>query len=643
MGVALLTHGGEAGFNPRIRLPGTGDWDWIKDIALLNSDRDLIESDLAGNPKGKYGESYGMGCQGGRSFLVFRQLQAWEQNRSREYPYSLLLDIGEEEWERLSWNAALLAAYLSAEGEGAIADGIQPLPDSRNEARQDRVFLLRHPEGITDEVALRAICQRVVTAALLQEERSIKASDIPGDFDDSAVRLRQIWAGALLEESPVEIPFSMIGIARRPAPSVLAGILVPLPVCMRVGFGWLLGLPVLAREIEARLTLTEAPCKTSQETVERIAMAGQQLLKGWEAALSHPAISHLIAHVSEMPFWGWKQRDVPAFLSTIRVLGALKIADGWTGDAELAAANELQPGWEFQGLFEESLDALLIKSRESLGPAGTRYVLRSLPSRDVLSTYGPGILSRQHPGTFLEEIVRTGVPEWVCEPELAKFIPTGVLPQVWFKRAAGAFPEGVLPLVKEALSSPGGPQGADLANFLEKALESCHGRRQAINGLIETVMEKKHDIDAFALLLLGRTERWDLSLENMQRLAFLDGWRALACLKAMEEGRNPENEDLEPQSIPAEHAAPGGPLAAFWEEAARLLIEKRREGREAEFRWTFRQVFGPRLEKSLPQPFLVKATGKPWRGRPPWPPKKPFIEDHFPTFSRLYRRIRDLL
>src|SRR5262249_10799788 len=99
MPARLLAYGGTS-FSERRRI---GQWPAVPEATLRD-------------PEGLTATSwcYGVGTLGKQPFVILRQRQNIEQRGG--YPFSLLLDPGEEVWQRFGWNgAALVAAILQNE------------------------------------------------------------------------------------------------------------------------------------------------------------------------------------------------------------------------------------------------------------------------------------------------------------------------------------------------------------------------------------------------------------------------------------------------------------------------------------------------------------------------------------------------
>jgi hypothetical protein len=161
--------------------------------------------------------------EGQRPFLAWRVLQNPEQRGG--YPFTLLLDPGDDIYERFEWNTGCLLAALfeNANGPGRS--------------------LLEQPQRITVD-DLSALLMRVPTHAG------------PAPAEASAPRV--YWVAGALADRVLAVPPSQMSLSERPSASWISRCQELLPVGLRNSRGWLVGgSSAQAEQLGARLVIDD--------------------------------------------------------------------------------------------------------------------------------------------------------------------------------------------------------------------------------------------------------------------------------------------------------------------------------------------------------------------------------------------------
>jgi hypothetical protein len=158
-----------------------------------------------------------------RPFLAWRVLQHPEQRGG--YPFTLLLDPGDDVYERFEWNTGRLLAALF------------------EQAGQPGRPLLEQPQRITAD-DLHALLVRLPTQ--------------PGEPLAEASTPRLYWVAGALADRVLAVPPSALSLAQRPSASWVARCQDLLPIGLRNGRGWLVGgSSAQAQQLGARLVLDD--------------------------------------------------------------------------------------------------------------------------------------------------------------------------------------------------------------------------------------------------------------------------------------------------------------------------------------------------------------------------------------------------
>jgi hypothetical protein len=205
----LLTYGGTA-FAERCRI---GQWSGVQASTLNDADR-VVGDRVA----------YGPVLIGDAMVLAYRERQNVEHRGG--YPYTVLLDPGEEQWRRFGWNAGALAAALFVH-DGAPGSAILRDPEGMSESRLQELITLLRP---------------------LPEKLSL---DSPPVF--TVLMAAQINAARACSFSPQV--FSFAGL---PAAAEFGQMLNTVPPAFRMGRGWLVGASAaFAQEMGASIAIDD--------------------------------------------------------------------------------------------------------------------------------------------------------------------------------------------------------------------------------------------------------------------------------------------------------------------------------------------------------------------------------------------------
>jgi hypothetical protein len=310
MTVRLLVHGGNAHAERR----RIGVWPDI----------------LAGTLEDRYGltpatHAYGLGRHQGGTFAIWRRTMAAEE---RTYALSVLLDPGDDVWERFGWNApALLEA--ARQGSPSLMDEIE-----------------QRPEHLTEDAFERAISGLLPVPGA--EERS------PGGS-----RLAALVLAPLVIERPLTFSPLVLSPAGIPTLDEAARLLHAYPPVLITGAGWLIrGAQVHGEQLGARLVIDgEAPSSGDEASVLEPA------IRAVETLLSAP--THLMAV------------DLPE-------LEKLLAAPAWTVGSEIASATRRLEllAIDAEALSDDAVGELVQELRRE-GPF--RGSLQALEDRTVLA------------------------------------------------------------------------------------------------------------------------------------------------------------------------------------------------------------------------------------------------------------------
>lgn len=239
--------------------------------------------DFYGVPRDRI--AFGCGLAGGSPFLIWRMRLNLE-NRGG-YPYTLLVDPGIEVWRKFGYNAAALLQALMADEECAtgLVEGIDNITLTWLDAAIGRL----RPLPISPSRSDLALCW--VLSAVSQSSSFVHGGVPPS-----------------LEEC--------------------AGWLAGLPVCFRLGGGWLVsGCTLHARAYGTRLVFDPDFGSPVQQREEE---EGELILRTWRSAERDHELGVAVRALSDVPAEGWG-KPAKAVLHEIerrRLLAVHAIAEG---------------------------------------------------------------------------------------------------------------------------------------------------------------------------------------------------------------------------------------------------------------------------------------------------------------------------
>ena len=215
--------------------------------------------------------SFGVGLTGGIPFLILRQLQ--DSRRRGGYPYTVLVDPGREVWEKVGWNGALLAKQLLADPEMAE-------------------MLLRRVED-WDEGAMAAFVHRLDR----HTEQAYAADDTPA--------LNHLWLGVQSRETPLIVSSRDGVFDGLVEPAALARCLAKLPICFRVGSGWLIGGGKVQAKAYGTMLVFDPDSDEPTPAVLPLTGGGATIGAAWEKLQESGECGPAIDVLAEIPMHEW--------------------------------------------------------------------------------------------------------------------------------------------------------------------------------------------------------------------------------------------------------------------------------------------------------------------------------------------------
>jgi hypothetical protein len=250
--VRLLVYGGTE-HNVRSRI---GNWDVVSGVL----------SDLYGIPAGGWMVGFGILAEGSFLFLKTTQKGAGQ----RTYAYAILLDPGNQIWEKFGWNAASFANSIL----------------NNNRYKEE---LLNNPESFNEK-------------KLGQMFESLSAAPV----EPQKGKLRDLIAGSIYLEKPIAVNPNNLGVANLNLEEFAAQI-EDLPPFLRTGKGWLFGGSLEnAKYLGASVVVDENAGDSNQGEIEKIEDEGNVLLGDLNEFSRVPEIKAILEKYQKTPIWRWE-------------------------------------------------------------------------------------------------------------------------------------------------------------------------------------------------------------------------------------------------------------------------------------------------------------------------------------------------
>ena len=375
MPARLLAYGGTS-FSERRKI---GQWPSIPEATL----RDTYG--LAVNAW-----SFGLGTLGKQPFVILRQRQNTD-NRGG-YPFSLLIDPGEEAWQRFGWNAAaVVASLLNAE---------EPV----------RTQLFENPERCSAEALERIVAE-------LAPRRPLGVAPINGSADG----IQSLCLTSCASAEPIVASSSSLGLPERLDADRMALSLEALPLCFRLSAGWLVGGGAAhGRAFGANLVIDEQ-VGVDADRVEREVELGHRYWLAWKSPAERP----LVTPLEPKPIWTWDV-EPSVFLASLILLQ--DVLNAIEPREELLERVEQRPKTTaaLDSHIEQSAAALLARGSGPLGPRASQWLLSlSLRDKRKVDERTAGRLDRK---TVFDELRRFGIPPKAVprQLQLARDVRVGI-------------------------------------------------------------------------------------------------------------------------------------------------------------------------------------------------------------------------
>jgi len=249
--------------------------------------------------------SFGCGILQNQPYLIFRELQGTERGG---YPFTLLLDPGEELWRERQWDASQLIWDILLSEEC------------------NTLFL--EPERL-DELSLRQLlaglghCDSSKQRPLNEEQLSL-------------------WIGACMSEQPVVVLPSFFAFDSRPAVWDIVSITSTLPLCFRTGCGWMVAAsPAQAQRYGVKLVIDEE-ADVNSEVLRQVISCGSDAWNAWTAWSTSVPRSKVIDRLGGIPAGCWEE-PVKRILENISYVTKIQHKSGASDGLDLVRLMDLSP------------------------------------------------------------------------------------------------------------------------------------------------------------------------------------------------------------------------------------------------------------------------------------------------------------
>jgi len=364
MDLRVYTYGGES-FAERFR---AGDWDSVP-VSVIEDFHGI----RGGRPW------FGFCVISDRPFLFWKELQNPASRGG--YPFGLMLDPGEEFFDRMRWNTAWILSRLF-EGEDALG----------------RPFLLR-PEDVGVTGLTRMLSQ-------------IPEPACEAFATDSG---RELWTATVLENDIISVPPEVLGYSSRPTPSEIARLQESLVPGLRNGRGWIIGASRQhADYLGVRLIIDDQADVPESLPLER----ARKLLTSFSRldSLDSWAITLLEPNLNKQAWRGAAEIDL-----VIEAIDVVRLA-GDRPDDLIRFSDRLPAESDKQTWLDETC-RILLSFTSPLSELATSLILKSYSTR-----------SDPLPGSFYERASLEALHQFLSDLSIPPTPPPEVLalpPDIW--------------------------------------------------------------------------------------------------------------------------------------------------------------------------------------------------------------------
>jgi hypothetical protein len=362
----LLIFGGDR-YGERRRIPA-GGWIWYRPeyTAHLNLEDGLSSDD-----------AFGVGTRGESLFLCLRRLVP--TGRTRPYPLTVLFDPEEEGWRGCGWNSAALAAALVApEGKGAE---------------------ILHRSDVVASERLAAVGDSVIRESLQYRLKS---------GAPALAELKFVMVGAALEGGSAKLLLSDVCAGHLPDAKTMAKLLEELPVCFRIGRGWLVGSTrFVADAIGAALFIGEMAANVERTPAAPLLALGKAVLETCEELQRDEESAQHLAPFLDGPSLIRTDPEAAAFFRFLRAFAAVRVASQWDANADKLIAESAHLD-RFSRSVAPVLDAIVAKTERPFGSEAASYILRRVRVGQV---YPPAVVRRLDDRALLDDIFANTEPD----------------------------------------------------------------------------------------------------------------------------------------------------------------------------------------------------------------------------------------
>jgi hypothetical protein len=250
-----------------------------------------FSEDAVADAYGLTARAFGMGRIDDRVFIILRELQG---ERAGGYPFTLLIDPGEQFWGRFGWNAARAIASLFQGGQ-TIGDR-----------------LLRDAAQLSND----ALDEAFGSLPLAPVQRALTESR---EMNNP----REVWVDAMVSDAPIVVQAPALGLTARPSIEWMTAMLEGLPTGFRPGKGWLIGGGAgYARHFGVHLILDDSPLAKPSRPVPT-----QRYWTDWQRIWHYAPLSRILEPYNQTPVWRWPEPVGAVMAGVAELAGWLDTSD----------------------------------------------------------------------------------------------------------------------------------------------------------------------------------------------------------------------------------------------------------------------------------------------------------------------------